>query len=190
MTTGDPKQAIILSVVAVGAIGFVVFRMIPRGETPVGIATSPRQVTTDTTADQPKKFPTVVLSNAFWHPKIGERPIVTTPPSTGGTKRTPNGSGSVRPETPFDGLSGQLPPVGNTGENQQLKEGPKIRLDAIIGTDGKREALLSFGTDELHKAYVGSKFADVAVVAITDTTVRIRIGKKEHVIAVGEEKQL
>jgi len=186
MTTGDPKQAVLLSLVAVGVVGFAIFRIIPRGETSRGLATSPRLVK-ESTSEVEKKFPTVVISNAFWHPKIGEkapvaRPVVTTP------KGRP--TGDVGPADPFGNLGGKLDPVGNTGGSQQLEGGPKIRVDAIIGTGSRREALLSFGTEDLHKAYVGTKFGDVEVIAITETTVTLRIGKKEKIIAVGEEKQL
>jgi hypothetical protein len=190
MTTGDPKQAVILGLVAVGVVGFAIFRVIPKGEPQRGLATSPRLAQEKPAGETKKKFPTVVLSNAFWHPKIGERPTPPKPAATPTPRPKTMPGNQFNPADPFNGLSGQLNPVGSTGVSQQVNSGPKIRVDAIIGAGARREALLSFGTDELHKAYVGTKFADIEVIAISETAVTLRIGKRQRVIAVGEEKQL
>ena len=185
MTTGDPKQAAILAIVAIGALGFVVYRILPRPEPTASIPLSPRLAKPD--SDEAKKdMPTVVISNAFWHSKIGDKKPTPTP---SGSKRIVETEGPVLPVSPFGRSLGPIRPDENTGNDQQLRQGPTISVTAIIGSENRHEALVRFGTQEW-KVRVGTKIEDVMVVAITDTTVRIRIGDREVVVAVGEEKQL
>lgn len=185
MTTGDPKQAVILALVAISVVGFAIFRLMPRAETSRGMAMAPRDA--GEVRGNEKTLQTIVLSNAFWHPKLGEKkvqpqPVIQNP--------APRPSGSIAPAKIGGDLLGKLNPVENTGPNQQPMEGPKIGVAAIIGTEERREALLTFGDEVLHKARVGTKFADLTVIAISETAVRVRIGKVERTITVGEEKRL
>lgn len=187
MTTGDPKQAAILGIVAVAAIGFVIFRIIPQGETPRSIATSPRMAQPKDEKTE-KAFPTLVLSNAFWHQKISEpkvaKPTIEKPASNGKP-----GAGT-KPVSPFPRMEGTLRPVEIAGNDQQIAGEPTVTVAAIIGSPQRREALIQFGTEELHKAVVGSKFGDLKVIEITETAVKVQIGKAVIRIAVGEEKRL
>lgn len=184
MTTGDPKQAAILAIVAIGALGFVVYRILPRPDSTASIPLSPR--VSKPASEAKKDMPTVVISNAFWHSKIGEK---RTTPTPAGSKRLVETEGPILPVSPFGRSLGPARPDENTGNDQQLRQGPTISVTAIIGSENRHEALVRFGTQEW-KVRVGTKIEDVMVVAITDTTVRIRIGDREFVVAVGEEKQL
>jgi Fe2+ transport system protein FeoA len=188
VTTGDPKQAVILGLVAVGAVGFMIYRSLPKPLPPVAIPTSPRMAENE---GEEKKFQTVVLSNAFWHPRLGEPAKVAVPKQPKPTSSSkPINLGQTGPANPFSKLPNVLGPDENTGTSQQQVEGPTIRVSAIIATDQRKEALISFGGAEEVKASAGMRFGDLIVVAVSETSVRIRIGKAEKTIAVGEEQKL
>jgi hypothetical protein len=191
MTIGDPKKAIMLAVVAIVVIGAAVFRIVPNPEPIAGLSTSIRTEKRD--AKKEKDLATIVISNAFWHPKLSEK-APATPKSAKKPLSMGGGSEGSKPASPFTNQT--LPfagpnPVESTGSSQQQQQKPTIRLDAIITTGNRKEALLTFGNDpELHKAQVGTKFGDLQVIAITETTVRIRFGKVEKILTVGEEQKL
>lgn len=186
MTTGDPKQAVVLAVVAIGIVGFAVFRIIPKPDTTVGLPISPRVAATETDT---KKLPTVVLSNAFWHARLDNVPGA--PKSAPKKGRKGSTTSFQNPDVaPVSPLSGVLTPDENTGSNRQQIEGPTIRVSAIIATGQRKEALISFGGADEVKASAGMRFRDLIIVAVSDTSVRIRIGKAEKTLAVGEEQKL
>lgn len=186
MTTGDPKQAVILALVALGVVGFAVIRIIPKPDPTIGLPISPRVAASETDT---KKLPTVVLSNAFWHARLDNVPGAQKVVSKKGPKgrTTTFQSPEVAPVSP---LSGVLTPDENTGANRQQIEGPTIRVSAIIATGQRKEALISFGGADEVKASAGTRFRDLVIVSVSDTSVRIRIGKAEKTLAVGEEQKL
>lgn len=186
MTTGDPKQAVILALVAIGVVGFAVIRIIPKPDATVGLPISPRVASSEVDA---KKLPTVVLSNAFWHARLDNVPGALKPAPKKG-QRGPTTTFQNPGVAPVSPLSGVLNPDENTGSNRQQIEGPTIRVSAIIATGQRKEALISFGGADEVKASAGMRFRDLIIVAVSDTSVRIRIGKAEKTLAVGEEQKL
>ena len=72
MKVGDTKQAVILSVAAIGALVFLVTRLLPSGHHAVAVRDRSNVAAASSTLS-PTGLPTEVLRDAFAHPALTER---------------------------------------------------------------------------------------------------------------------
>lgn len=192
MKTGNKTQAVVLSFVAVLAIGFLVYQLLPSKVKPsiAGVAQTGSSVAPSATADVSQELPLHLIGNPFSHPKLAthvapaERkappplpvgidksgsftPVLGEPSATGGTAE----SGSQPAES-----------AGNTRLKQQE---PRIKLTAIMRV-GDPVAMLEVD-NRPGKAYgEGDLLANRAtLVSIGDGAVTVRINGVPHEIALG-----
>ena len=162
MKVGNPKQAIVLSIAAIGAIIFFLLRLIPVGSSPAtaasGIANSDTAHTSPITG-----LPTEVLRDAFSHPALTKRFFATLP--------TDEGHESVQEAASPPHLFGNLPsaiefdqvpatdakgkPSENAGGTRQQAKKPNstielkgimrtttpLALVALVSSEGKQQEL-------------------------------------------------
>lgn len=213
MKTGDKKQAVILTVVAVLAVGFLGYRLIPAGSKAVTALRSGEPGVKG--ASRELQLPLVVTGNPFSHPKLATLPIAATqsplpnaPIDKSGTfpfqpGRPPgasDGSGSGQGPGASDGSgSGQGPgasdgsdsghgPDESAGVIRRLKEQvPRISVIAIMRVE-RPLAMLSINNTNSRAFYEGDLVAPgVRLVKVGDNVVVVKVNGKLRSIAVGSE---
>ena len=202
MKTGNKKQAIALSVVAVLAVGFLGYQLMPSAAKPSFVSSAP-EVKLEGTPGTAQNLSLAVLGNPFSHPKLAKKVLVTALPPV------PNSlidkSGSIPPFnpqalTPGAGegglgeavaLASGTPQTGkkpeeSAGKSRSKARGPRIKLNAIMRV-GEPVAMLA--VDDRH----GITYSEGDVLApgtrlivIGDGSVTVRIFGEEHKIATGE----
>jgi hypothetical protein len=209
MKTGNKKQAMILSVVAVLAVAFLVYQLMPAKAKPFSAPASP-EVSLTQNASTSQNLSLAVLGNPFSHPKLASKPVVTDvkqPPSSidkSGTFAPVSpgalpgaGGGSPGQDGRSDsgaagsgGAGGQgssIPnsPAENAGKDRKEIQGPRIKLTAIMRV-GEPVAMLAVN-DQPGKTYSeGDLLASNArLIKIGDSSVTVRINGKQHEIATG-----
>lgn len=186
MKTGNKNQAILLSVVAVGAIAFLAHQLMPAKFIPLGsVAAAPRAASTPS-ADL-SKLPLTLLGNPYSHPKLATLPTITAAAPIS----------DIDKNVPFDPFAGPLAKASivtwgsgsntadSAGEDRQKPQGPQIRVAAVIAV-GEPEAMLEVNGKEATPFSVGDLIASNArLVQVSDASVKVRINGIVHEIAMG-----
>jgi Tfp pilus assembly protein PilP len=178
MTIGDPRKAMLLGFVALAVVAAAIMQLMPKSE-----AQPIRPVANDSVAPKPKgtDLPTTVLTNAFWHPKLAQKP--TKPANKTGEAPTVKIDKSH-----FDGLA-PVDPSAITGNDRELEVKPTIRLIAVIQSGSVSEALIDFGGHQA-RVQMGTALADLKITKIESTSITLRWGKKSLRVPVGTQVEL
>ena len=190
MKTGNKNQAIVLSVVAVLAIAFLVYQLLPEKVKPTFAALSPAQVSTP--AGHPSDdLSLALLGNPFSHPMLATKPAPGAVKPTKAPEPQIDKTGSL-PVTftrlPAAGQDGQASkqPAESAGATRLKDQGPRIKLTAIMRV-GDPVAMLEVDDQPAKALGEGDLIAkDSTLVSIGDGMVTIRVRGVEHQIAMGE----
>lgn len=204
MKRSDPKQVIVLSVVAVGAVGYLMVSLLGAGRR--AGSPSPTSSAQEESREPSHSAPLELLRDPFSHPTLiaSARDVRTqTPPpepaaepaTMPGAAPLPIGSGmtfgsvgpvSVRPEPSSDD------PAESAGPDRKLEvaKGPRIALSAIVKVD-RPMAFLSIEGSESRAFQVGALIAPgVRLVDIQAGLITLRFRGKSTNLKVGEEAAL
>lgn len=187
MRTGDVKQAVILSVVALAALVFLGVRVPPRGSSLLPMLGGAPRETVSATLPTGESLPLALVGNPFSHPKLAppqQRPAAANP------RPDIDKSGGFAPmavdELPNpNGRPTSDPPEESAGIARQQEQEPRISLNAIMRVEGP-VALLSLnrGKAELHKS--GDELTKgVRLVDIGQTEVTLSVFGRKRVLQVG-----
>ncbi len=217
LKTGDKKQAAILSVVAVGAIGFLAsqFLHFGKGESvQTGRVAQAAQDAAFTTTG----LPTALLRDSFSNPALAPKKAskemekgVGEPPPFGEAKYgiPPQLRGQIQGRGPLpnaeegdtspvevvgpSGGAAQPNPKKSTGNNQLVKGVPttvKVRLDGTMKMD-KYVALISIDGSDTMRCSAGSTIAPgIWIVEISDREIHLIVRGQKGTLAVGQVKSL
>jgi hypothetical protein len=187
MKTGNKSQAVLLSVIAVGAIAFLAHQVMPAKLVSLGLVSTAPTVASTPPSDQ-VKLPLTLVGNPFSHPKLATKPaVVATTPTV-----------DIDKNLPFDPFSGPLGRPSNdagasgsntadsAGKDRQKPQEPQIRLAAVIAV-GAAEAMLEVNGKDAQAFSVGDLVtANTRLVSVRDAIVAVRINGVVHEIAMGE----
>lgn len=205
MKASDPKQVAVLSVVAVGAIGFLGYTLFGGGKPskPMRLVREAEAETPGGTAD---KLPAEMVGDPFFHPKLVkleeeastkpvEHPAGQTEPSKSASPnvpRLPPMQGTL-PVSPFGVRYTVAPPqpAEDTGTNRkEERAGLRIALTAIVKVD-QSMALLSLGGKDTQTFRVGQTLGeDIRLVAIGEDSITVATKGGKRRIRIGEEAEL
>ncbi len=198
MTTGNKSQAIVLSIVALGAIGFLGKTVLGGGSGKLSLAHSAR------TAKPSSNFHLSMLDSSltvdpFSSPKLATKAADRAIPSDVTASKEPRAHRDTSAEFAPMPLSGPvaLPgtliehPEGNTGNHRsQDRAVLTVRLNATLRVE-QQLAVISIGSEEAREYRAGSTIAPgISIVAIGDDRVTFSAHGIKKSIAVGEDAQL
>lgn len=211
MTVGDPKKAMILSVVAVMIVGVAVFRAIPTEPAKPGATLLARQEKPEAPTQQEAEVPPTPTIDPFSHPNLsrtstqktatggpaeGENQLGrqtapsqrTSPP--GGTTRQPTGITEIR-GSEFETLPGaDVAPAKVPGISQQNEGGATVllvRLEAIVRGEGALALLSVAGKTTAPCREGGLVNGHIKVIKIKESSIVIESSGRRREIFVGEE---
>lgn len=139
MKVGDPKQARILSVVAVGAVAFVIIQLLPGGGSTVGKVSQQIQdrlknlnTSNDTDSGAVKSFPPMLARNVFDHPYLSKTKADAEPEKPTARAVEPDSDHSPVPPA-LPGLPAlEASPVPSSGESKpDLPVQPEVQPVSI-----------------------------------------------------------
>lgn len=203
MKTGDPRQAVVLVVVALAVVGVAVFRILPKSEAgPRGVAD---EAVPEVAAVGASTTTSTLRGDPFYHPKLESPPSASDAP-----EGSPVGSGSQPEATPvlpdpskwgvpgswIPGMIGIRPtapegaaPEETTGAGQQTKKTRKVVLNAVLAV-ATPFAYLSIDGDEI-RAGVGGDLPGIGkVAAIGERAVTVSTARGKVVLKIGEAVEL
>ena len=199
MKTGNKSQAVILTVVAIGAIGFLVIQLLPAKLKPiVGLSTSAASGSQTSIVDT--NLPLMLVGDPFSHPKLAVKKEAQSPgpkpPREILRGAFPLGlpgldAPGVEPMS-GSGDGGSEPDLGskteeNAGTSQQKQQVPQISLVGIEDA-GTPVALLQVGNEEERTYRAGEKLAKGVWLTVVDHGfVEVRVGDEDHRIGLGEK---
>lgn len=141
MKVGDPKQARILSVVAVGAVAFVIIQLLPGGGSTVGKVSQQIQdrlknlnSSNDTNSGAVKSFPPMLSRNVFDHPYLSKTKADAEPEKPTARTDEPDSSSDHSPVPPaLPGLPVlEASPIPSSGESKpDLPVQPEVQPVSI-----------------------------------------------------------
>ncbi len=209
MKAGDPKQTVVLSVVAVVVLGVAVVRILPKKGSSIAAVARAQEASRAAKASVAVGMSTLLRSDPFYHPalrvaKIPTGPTLPLPPNSTLPKVIPPdwaasigvrvaegameaATGDTKRGSPGD--SGGIKTEENTGPSQQVRRGHQVVVNAIltvskplayISVDGE-EARLGIG-DDLHG--LGK------IVSISSRAVVVKTRTGKVTLIVGEPKKL
>ena len=204
MKMGDKNQAVILSLVAVGAVAFLVFQLMPGKvkSSLMGSSASPSQAPSVATVAE---LPLMVTGDPFSHPKLAIKP----PPKTTAVEPqrdisghlpvnpglgnpalgSDSGSDSTSDSGSDSGSSSGLGPEDSAGKSQQKAKGPQITVMAVLQA-GTPVAMLQVGSNESRTYAEGEMLAaGIRLVKVGDSYVLVRIHGVIHQISTGDSYQ-
>ncbi|MEA2554350.1 MAG: hypothetical protein QOJ65_2526 [Fimbriimonadaceae bacterium] len=200
MKTGDKKQAIALTAVAVLAIGFLGSRLIPSKSATVKAVRAAEAAKPELGSDV-LDLPLAVLGNPFSHPKLAVQTVKVDQAQTPAPKKPPKtdidkgklpdwagdtGGDSAPPFDPGDPNSGTTNTEENAGETRKTPRGPRIRVIALMRV-GHPLAMLAVNDGNSVTFGVGEKILDgVKLAGIGDSFVTVSDFGKLRRIKVGE----
>ena len=213
MKTGDPKQAAILSIVAVGAVGFLFSQLRGKGAGPLAATSRVAANESASTAGDSPELPSSLYGDPFNHPilikmaiaaKQGDKPKsqdppkkeIHIPPLTLGPFGSVMGTGEddVLPD-PSDASEkkGGEKRQPSTPDAQQAAQAPPkppaLHLSAIVSAT-HAVALMRVGDGSTQEFLPGQKMADgVVLQSIAEDHVVISFGHKTFSIHVGSTLQ-
>lgn len=187
MKTGNKQQAMILCVVAVLAVGFLIWQILP-GKKSLATARAADASTSSGGQLVALDLPRYVIGSPFSHSRLAPED---------------DGSGA---EVPIGALTGVLPfaipgdvqirrngvaPEENAGETRQQERTPsQLTLSAIMRLD-KPVAIFSSDIDSGSPYEVGDVLANnVRLIRIADGAVVLQMGKGIKTLHVGEDVKL
>lgn len=187
MKTGNKTQAVVLSVVAVLAIAFLVYQLMPSQVKPL-LGSGARTSTAAQSPGASQELTLAVLGNPFSHPMLATKPAAkdVKPPQSQIDKNgkippydpgePPGATGGASPKTPAD----------IAGKDRSKDKGPRIKLTAIMRV-GDPVAMLAVD-DKPGQAYgEGDLLAPNArLIKIGDSSITVRVSGVEHEIATGD----
>lgn len=196
MKVGDKKQAVILSVVAIGAIAFMGMQLIPKGARFVATAGKPEAPAT--VEPEPVTLQLAVLSNSFSHPKLApEKPdtpeVEPLEPDELSRKMTGEIFAPMLP--PIQGMAIQRvvaddpEPEENAGSDRKSQQEPlTLKVTGIVDV-GEPVAFISVRKKASRPVKVGERIEPgVRLLEIRDNVVTVRIGDERVKLELGEEK--
>jgi hypothetical protein len=187
MKTGNKNQAVILSIVAVGAIGFLAIQLTPAKLGPA--SANPGQSSTSAAAiGIPTDLPLALAGDPFSHSRLATKRVTTDP--------------GMRPRSEFGLDAPPLKPLGPYGENydtqsnqgteenagidRQKPQGPQISVLAVMRA-GTPVAMLQVGGKEANTYMQGELLSNgVWLVAIGGNYVKVRVNGEVHRIDIGD----
>lgn len=185
MKVGDKKQAAILTIVAVLALGFLFTQLLPGKRVKFQLPVEVRSAEEKPKASE--ELPLAVIGNPFSHPKLATKPVLAASP---GTNFQPDidKSGHLTPYSP-----GPLPDAGGTGDpaetagnDRQEKQVPRVTLTGLMRVD-EPLAMLAVENREAKSYAMGDLVAENArLIAIGDNSVTIRVNGKPRELRMGE----
>jgi hypothetical protein len=195
LKTGNTTQAIVLSVVAVAALGFMVTRFIPTKAVSVAAASDSDKAPSGKSAAV-ETLPTEILRDAFSHPALAKRTLavitkqIDEPPV--GIDIQPLGIGGSESAFLPPARGGDIPyiehekpltkgskPSGNTEKDQQEDKTPRLKIGlkaimsatkslALISIDGGPNLMVGPG-DQLTAQFRIGQFTKNAVQLVSAT---------------------
>lgn len=205
MNVGDKKQAALLSVVAVGAIGFLITQLggALKGPNRVPNLISSLAASADRPANPTSDYPEVVTRDAFAHPKLESVSLkskpVEPPPhlNTAESGRGTSGSGVNVDPLPSDPTWFTVHPESADHPSESADKATKgleaartsVKLTATMRTS-KWTALMQVGTETYEVTQGQTLATGLRVIKIEEDSVTIDRGGKTETIAVGGEAKL
>lgn len=191
MKVGDPKKAIVLSIVAVVVVGVAVVRIAPSGGDAGSAQLGASSSGQNASSEEPKtQEPDQLLTTPFSHPLLAKRESPAAKDSQG-QQPSPNGAG-VSPGTATGGfLPGPLvfSPEGEGESIQESEQAPRaelqFRLQAIVHV-GRPVAILEVGDKTIRAAEGASPVEGWRVTKVTNNSVTLAGTDGERTIRVGE----
>ncbi|HZH98505.1 MAG TPA: hypothetical protein VEX38_05995 [Fimbriimonadaceae bacterium] len=202
MKTGNPKQVTVLAIVAVLAVGFVIYQALPK------IEKAAPQTPTQLPQQEQGQFvqaglPQALIGDPFTHPALFKKlspaeKSEEAPPKLSG-KLDGDGYKPARPDLsdffygPF--LEGDQPGE-NAGNGQQSQQEPKrtaLTLSAILATE-ENVALIAIDDEGSKRFGKGARIGPATVVSISDSQVVLSYwekGKPKRIaLRVGQKVEL
>lgn len=198
MKTGNKQQAIVLSVVAVGALGFLGLQVKgiaarnavqPLANQPA--ATGPAKATAGVDRDLPR----TLFSDPFSHPALPRTVTASTEPTAQvqtaklPTQKLPQLPGHIE-LTPLRPDAAQIEAGAEDRSAPRAASGPTLCLQAVISSP-QAVAFVSIDGKDPQKVTAGQTiFSGLAVTSITDGAIEVRFAKGTRRLRVGETIQL
>lgn len=194
MKTGDKKQAVILSVVAVLAIAFLGYQLRPKTK-PLVAAGVQEASATATPSEDSEALPLTVIGNPFSHSKLATK----SPPKQAAAHSptpAPNSaidkSGGFSPLDPASvlALAGSGKQSAGTeesaGASRYEEQAPLVTLTGLMSVD-QPLAMLAVNNQEAKAYAVGDLVAEkTRLVKIRDSSVVLEVNGKTRVLGLGE----
>ncbi len=186
MKTGNRNQAIILSIVAVGAIVFLVIQLLPAKIRPTLGGLTSRPV-----ADAPvsTNFALTLVGDPFSHPKLAVKPVAAVVSNPVPSDIDKSGYTPVHwPGLPNvqDTTESGSNPADNAGTHRQKPKDPVITVVAVVHA-GSPVAMLEVAGKEAQSFKEGDLLAPHArLISIGDGSVSVLINGEMHEISTGE----
>lgn len=201
MKAGDPKQAVVLSVVAVVIVGVAVFRILPKKGSSIAAVAQAQRETQATVSAAAAISSTQLQGDPFFHPGLRQekvapdQPNSPSEPSQGTLPRIlPQGvpadwdpATGVRPVPPDGAID--LAPEENTGADQQVQSGHQVVVNAILTVARPQTYISVDGEDGRYG--VGDDLRGLGtIVSISSRAVVIKTPAGKVTLIVGEPKKL
>jgi len=184
MKTGNKKQVILLSVVAIGAIAFLVYQLLPSkirpafGQ-PVARPASEPAVDTD--------FGLALIGDPFSHPKLAVKPVAVSnaaPVEIDKSGYNPFHIPGLLDATVAPDLGSN--PAENAGAHRQKPQGPQITVVAVMHA-GSPVAMLEVNGKEAKSFNEGDLIAPNArLISIGESSVSVRVNGEMHELSTGD----
>lgn len=201
MKTGNVRQVMILSAVAIGAIGFLGNTLLGLGKSVVSSLRQADPAEKDAPADD--AAPSQLMGDPFFHPRLANA-IAATPPKPE-TKVEPPAAAPDAMQGQFGALPGPIPvrpdvtavpeppsqPAENTGidRKEDGETAPRIGLTAVVKVD-KPVAFLSLNGGDSRAFRPGDLVAPgLRLLTVADGFVIFRSPKASYRLSVGQEIQ-
>jgi hypothetical protein len=187
--TGNKNQAVILSIVAVGAVAFLVIELMPSRLRPSALAQAATGHSLSSTVNV--DLPLALVGDPFSHPKLAVKKVVVesvpAPPSDinkGNNPFNPMLGGGLG--DPSAQVQKSDSAAENAGKDRQKQKGPQIALVAVMDA-GTPVAMLQIDGKDGKTFKEGDKLArDVWLFHVDHSYVEIQVGHDVHRIHVGE----
>src|SRR5689334_6695374 len=131
MKTGNKNQAIILAVIAVGAVAFLVIQLLPAKIRPTLAGLAQRQVVEPPVSTD---FALTLVGDPFSHPKLATKPVTvvssSVPSDIDKSAYNPIHWPGLPEITPAADPGSK--PAENAGEHRQKPQGPQITVVAVM----------------------------------------------------------
>lgn len=203
MKASNPKQVVVLSVVAIGAIGYLGHSLFGLGNAVVARIVG--QTEPETKAESAEPPAIELLGDPFAHPKLASNGLspASTPPPTSVTSPQATDPSIPEPSLPPPTIGGSLPlkpqfgivpeaspkPAETTGNDREKNEnqGPRVALTAIVKVD-KPVAFLSLNGKESRAYRPGDLLAPgIRLTHVGSSSIRFQSPTASYHLSVGQE---
>jgi len=188
--TGNKMQVAVLSIVALGAVGFLAFQMMPSKLQPLVAVLTPSSSPSSPVVYN-DHLPMTLVGNPFSHPALAVKP-----PATQAAKQGP--------PAPVDGVvepiskGGRLPPARDSqqddssapaesaGKDRKQQQGPSLRVAAVVAVGTPIAMIEVAGKDAQSYSPQDLIAPGVRLLKISDSGVIVRDHGTEVQIPVGK----